>query len=148
MKNLLPVKKGAKYVYCAGVFDLLHYGHTRYISYCKSLGDVLVIGLVDDNAVSRYKPSRPIMTYSERYEVIKSLRDVDYIVQQNDTDPTETLTMLRDMYGITFDIMVRGDDYKDVPQGTKFIEDNGGVVVRAKYCNAISSSDIKKRIAN
>jgi D-beta-D-heptose 7-phosphate kinase / D-beta-D-heptose 1-phosphate adenosyltransferase len=135
-----------KYVYCAGVFDLLHYGHTDYLKYCKSLGDVLYVGLVDNNGVARYKPSQPIMSYAERYRVIEAVKYVDHIVQQNDTDPTETLKILKQMYGITFDIMVRGDDFNGTPPGTEFIEANGGKVVRSPYCSEISTTEIKKRI--
>jgi D-beta-D-heptose 7-phosphate kinase/D-beta-D-heptose 1-phosphate adenosyltransferase len=38
----------AKWVYAAGVFDMLHYGHVRYLEAAKSLGDILVVGLLTD----------------------------------------------------------------------------------------------------
>jgi len=135
-------------VYAGGVFDLLHYGHVRYLERAKSLGDVLVVGLLTDDGVARYKPYKPIMTYLERWEVVHSLGCVDYIVRQTDTDPTETLERLKNEHGWVFDIMCRGTDYKGISQGTKFIETNGGKVVRIQYTDGISSSIIKKRIMN
>lgn len=134
-------------VYCAGVFDLLHYGHVRYLEYAKSLGE-LTVGLLTDEGTERYKFHKPIMNYQERYEVIRALKCVDYIVRQDDTDPTETLKALKEQHGWTFDIMVRGDDYKGIPQGTDFIEKNGGKVVRSPYCYEISSTAIKERLKN
>lgn len=133
-------------VYAAGVFDLVHPGHIRYLERAKALGDVLVVGLVDDTGVKRYKGRKPILTYHERWEVVKALRFVDYIVRQDDTDPTSTLRILKRDHGWIFDVMVRGTDYKRTPPGTAFIEKNGGTVVRIPYSSEISSSAIKKRI--
>jgi bifunctional ADP-heptose synthase (sugar kinase/adenylyltransferase) len=53
---------------------------------------------------------------------------------------------MRDEHGWYMDIMCRGDDFQGVPPGTKFIEENGGKVVRVPYCSQISSTEIKKRI--
>jgi len=132
--------------YCAGVFDLIHQGHIRYLKACRALGDELTVGLLTDDGVARYKPHRPILTYLERWEVLKELKCVDYIVRQEDTDPTETLKIIKKYHDITFDIMCRGDDYQGVPQGTDFIEENGGKVVRIPYSKDISSTEIKNRI--
>jgi rfaE bifunctional protein nucleotidyltransferase chain/domain len=136
------------YVYAAGVFDLIHPGHIRYLKRAKELGDFLIVGLLTDEGTARYKPRKPILTFSERREVIDELRCVDYIVRQDDTDPTETLIALKEHHGWLMDIMCRGDDYKLIPQGTDFIEANGGKVVRLPYSQEISSTEIKKRILN
>ena len=138
--------KKKKMVYAAGVFDLLHYGHIRYLERAKSLGDVLVVGLVDDEGVERYKFRRPLISFEKRWEVVKSIKYVDYIVRQNDTDPTETLEKLKDEHNWIFDIMCRSDDYKGVPPGTDFIVANGGKVIRIPYCWEISSTKIKERL--
>jgi len=134
-----------KFVYCAGVFDLLHYGHIRYLRAAKQLGDVLVVGLLTDDAVGRYKKYRPVLNCLQRWEVLQSVRYVDYIVRQEDTDPTKTLEYLK-THGWIFNVMVRGSDYEGVPQGTEFIETHGGRVVRVPYCSDISSTEIKKKI--
>ncbi len=131
------------WVYAAGVFDFLHYGHVRYFQAAKSLGDILVVGLLTDDGTAKYK-RRPLLKYSERWETVRALKCVDYIVRQNDTDPTETLRVLRDHHKWTFNILVRGDDFKGVPPGTEFIEANGGKVVRIPYCPDISSAKIKE----
>lgn len=134
------------WVYAAGVFDLLHYGHINYLKQAKKLGDVLVVGLLSDEGVARYKPYKPIMNYEQRWEVIRSLRFVDYVVRQEDTDPTETLKILKNEHKWVFNVMCRGDDYLGIPQGTGFIEENGGRVVRIPYTKEISTSEIKRKI--
>jgi rfaE bifunctional protein nucleotidyltransferase chain/domain len=134
-------------VYTAGVFDLLHYGHVRYLEKAKSLGDMLIVGLLTDEGTERYKGKNPILTYEQRLEVISALKCVDLIVRQDDTDPTETLKKLKDL-GWVFDYMVRADDYEGIPQGTEFIEANGGKVVRLPYCKEINSTFIKERLIN
>jgi rfaE bifunctional protein nucleotidyltransferase chain/domain len=133
-------------VYAAGVFDMIHPGHVRYLNKCKALGDYLVVGLLTDDGTARYKAHRPILTYNERFEVLKSLKMIDYIVRQDDTDPTETLIRLRKEKDWIFNIMCRGDDYPHRPQGSDFIEANGGKVVRIPYSKEISSTDIKSRV--
>ena len=135
-------------VYCAGVFDLVHHGHIKYLRHCKSLGDMLVVGLLTDEGTERYKFKKPILTYEERWEVIRELKCVDYVVRQDDTDPTETLKELRDNHNWIFDIMCRGDDYPHRPQGSGFIEAHGGKVVRIPYSKDISSTEIKRRLLN
>ena len=132
-------------VYCAGVFDLIHYGHIRYLRAAKQLGTVLVVGLLSDEGTAKYKPHKPILNYNQRWEVLQAIRYIDYVVKQDDTDPTATLKYLKE-HGFIFDIMVRGADYKGIPPGTEFVRTHGGRIVRIPYCSEISSSEIKDKI--
>jgi len=133
-----------KIVYAAGVFDILHGGHIRYLEEARRLGDFLIVGLLTDDGAMAYK-RRPAMLYGERKEVMEGLRCVDLVVRQDDTDPTATLERLEEV-GIKIDILVRGTDYKKVPPGSKFVKSGGGKVVRIKYSSDISSSEIRERI--
>ncbi|HPV97918.1 MAG TPA: adenylyltransferase/cytidyltransferase family protein [Spirochaetota bacterium] len=133
-----------KIVYAAGVFDILHGGHVRYLEAARKLGDFLIVGLLTDDGAAAYK-DRPAMTYDERKEVVKALRCVDMVVLQDNTDPTATLERLEDL-DIMIDILVRGTDYKKVPPGTRFVKSRGGKVVRLPYSKSISSTEIKERI--
>ena len=42
-------------IYVAGAFDMLHYGHVRFLEEAYDLGDVLFVGFVTDEAVERAK---------------------------------------------------------------------------------------------
>jgi rfaE bifunctional protein nucleotidyltransferase chain/domain len=143
--NLVSTVNRKTRVYVHGVFDLLHYGHVQYLKKAKSLGDELIVGLIVDEEVKKVKGFKPIMNYEQRHKVVSELKCVDYVVLQEDTDPTSNMQMLKGK-GLGVDILCRGSDYQDVPQGTKFIEENGGKVARIPYCHEISSTEIKNKI--
>ena len=43
-------------VYTVGTFDLLHVGHVALLNHCKTLGDILAVGVASDEVVNIYKP--------------------------------------------------------------------------------------------
>lgn len=137
-----------KLVYAAGVFDIIHEGHIKYLESSKRYGDILVVGLLEDDAVVRYKFKKPILNIHERWKVLEAIRCVDYVVRQDDTDPTNTLTRIKNEHGWIFDFLCRGDDYKGEPPGSEFIKRYGGKVIKIPYSYNISSTDIKNRVIN
>ena len=44
-------------VYMDGCFDVMHYGHANALRQAKALGDELVVGLIPDSEIRRYKVS-------------------------------------------------------------------------------------------
>ncbi|KKK80028.1 hypothetical protein LCGC14_2827570 [marine sediment metagenome] len=60
-----------------GTFDLLHYGHMRFLEECAKHGYVTVALATDAHAHPKRKP---IMTYYERREALLHLSHVDKIV--------------------------------------------------------------------
>ncbi|MBI3579771.1 MAG: adenylyltransferase/cytidyltransferase family protein, partial [Ignavibacteriales bacterium] len=50
-------KSGKRVVFTNGCFDILHRGHIDYLTKAKALGDVLIVGMNDDNSVRRLKGS-------------------------------------------------------------------------------------------
>ena len=48
-------KQGKRIVFTNGCFDILHYGHIKYLQDAKGLADVLVLGLNSDSSVKRSK---------------------------------------------------------------------------------------------
>lgn len=72
---------GRKVVFTAGVWDLLHEGHIRYLRKAKACGDILVVGVdTDIHTKKRKGPRRPLVLEKERVELLSELRSVDYIV--------------------------------------------------------------------
>lgn len=71
-------------VFAHGVFDLLHVGHIKLLKWCKSQGDILIVGVSNDLRVSLRKGwGRPVMAESDRVTMIDALRIVDYTVLVN-----------------------------------------------------------------
>jgi D-beta-D-heptose 7-phosphate kinase/D-beta-D-heptose 1-phosphate adenosyltransferase len=65
-------------VFCGGVFDIIHHGHAEALEYRRSLGDILVCGIVTDKRARQRKRS-PVRSEQGRLEVIEAFRAVDYV---------------------------------------------------------------------
>lgn len=64
-------------VVVTGVFDILHPGHLRFLTWAAAQGRPLYVGVEDDARVRHWKgPSRPVHTLAERAEVLSVLRPV------------------------------------------------------------------------
>src|SRR5271154_2813812 len=75
------VAVGKKLVFTNGCFDILHRGHVTYLTFARSQGDALVVGVNSDASVKTNKgDKRPICPQDDRAYVLASLRAVDYVV--------------------------------------------------------------------
>ncbi len=97
---------GKRIVFTNGCFDIIHVGHTRYLTEARALGDVLVIGVNSDSSVARLKPGRPVVTESERAEVLASLEVVDYVTVFAEDTPYELIRIIRPH------VLVKGGDWR------------------------------------
>ncbi len=62
----------------SGVWDVLHFGHLRYLESCKALCDTLLVGVDSDEMVRAAKgPERPFVPELERLSLIRAQRCVD-----------------------------------------------------------------------
>lgn len=68
-------------VMIAGTFDLLHPSHVSILRNTRKLGDRLVVMLSTDEFNS-IKDKKAIMSYEERYFMLKNLECVDIIVPE------------------------------------------------------------------
>lgn len=68
-------------VMIAGTFDLLHPSHVSILRNARKLGDRLVVMLSTDEFNS-IKDKKAIMSYEERYFMLKNLECVDIIVPE------------------------------------------------------------------
>ena len=123
-------------VFTNGCFDVLHRGHIEYLKFCKSLGDIVVVGLNSDDSVKRIKgPERPINNQNARAAVLSALEMVDYIVIFDEPDPLELIKKVRP------DILVKGQDWETKGViGREFVESHGGKVVLAQLVEGESST--------
>lgn len=97
---------GRVVVWTNGCFDLIHVGHTRSLEAARRLGDVLVVGVNDDDSVRALKgPGRPLVPAAERAEVVAALQSVDHVVVFDEPTPERALGELRP------DVHTKGADY-------------------------------------
>ncbi|MGE0103384.1 MAG: D-glycero-beta-D-manno-heptose 1-phosphate adenylyltransferase [Blastocatellales bacterium] len=133
---------GRKVVFTNGCFDLLHPGHVRYLRQARYLGDALVVALNSDRSVRELKgPNRPILTETERAEVMAALGCVDYVTIFDDPTPRELIATLLP------DVLVKGGDW-GVGQivGRQEVESAGGTVLSLPFVDGSSTSDVIQRI--
>ena len=134
--------RGKRIVFTNGCFDILHAGHSRYLSAARAEGDVLIIGLNSDQSVQKIKGAlRPIIEEQQRAEVLEGLGFVDYVVLFDEPDP---LNLIR---AIEPDVLVKGADWaeKDIIGGD-FVINRGGAVKRIRLLPDISTTVIIERI--
>jgi len=135
-------RKNKTVVFTNGCFDLLHYGHTRYLEQAKTKGDILIVAVNSDKSVKKLKgPSRPILSQTERTGLIASLESVDYVVIFDTLTPDSLIKRLKP------DILVKGADWKKKNIiGAKFIKTQGGKVLRIKLVGKYSSTQLIQKI--
>jgi D-beta-D-heptose 7-phosphate kinase/D-beta-D-heptose 1-phosphate adenosyltransferase len=72
----------------SGCFDILHAGHVRFLREASMLGTWLFVLVNADESVRRLKgPGRPIVSLSDRMEVLNALEPVGYLVAQEEDTP-------------------------------------------------------------
>ncbi|EBF6065245.1 D-glycero-beta-D-manno-heptose-7-phosphate kinase [Campylobacter lari] len=107
-EELVKLLQNQKVVFTNGCFDIVHYGHIKYLEKAKKLGDILVVGLNSDESIKRLKGnSRPINLEFQRACMLASMYFVDYVVIFNEDTPYELIEFLKP------DVLVKGADYKD-----------------------------------
>ena len=74
-------KQHKRIVLAGGCFDLLHIGHITFLEKAKKQGDVLIIMLESDAAITASKgKNRPINSQEIRAKILAALSVVDFII--------------------------------------------------------------------
>lgn len=96
-------------VFTNGVFDLLHYGHIKFLEACSLLGDILVVGINSDTSVKKLKGKyRPFISEKYRREMLEALEFVDEVIIFDGDNPVHIIEQLQP------DIYVKSSEYKGV----------------------------------
>lgn len=96
-----------KVIFTNGCFDILHFGHIKYLEKAKKMGEILVVGLNSDASVKRLKgEERPINPQYQRACLLASLYFVDFVVVFDEDTPFELIKFLKPS------VLVKGADYK------------------------------------
>lgn len=135
--------RGKKIVFTNGCFDLLHYGHVKYLEDAKTKGDILVVAVNSNASVRRIKGRhRPIVDEKDRLKIIAALESVDYAVLFKEDTPLETIKTLKP------DILVKGADWnKNKIVGSDFVLKYGGKVSSLKLVKGRSTTNLIRKIA-
>ena len=70
-----------KVIWTNGCFDIIHRGHIELFKYARSIGDILIVGIDEDNRVKQSKGAhRPINCLEDRKFVLQSIEYIDKVV--------------------------------------------------------------------
>ena len=136
-------RQGKKIVFTNGCFDLIHYGHVKYLEKAKAKGDCLVVAVNSDSSVRRLKGSgRPVVGQRYRASVVAALESVDLVVIFGEDTPEALIRRVKP------DVLVKGADWKPGQiAGADFVLASGGRVQTIVFEKGFSTTTLLKNIA-
>ena len=130
--------------YTSGVYDLFHIGHLNMLRNAKSLCDKLIVGVTTDELVA-YKNKKAVIPFSERMEIVRSIKYVDAVVAQEDMDKFKYWEKLK------YDVMFVGDDWYQTDKWKKLdakFKEVGVKIIYFPYTKGTSSTLINSTLEN
>ena len=130
-------------IYTVGTFDLLHVGHLALLEYCKTLGDIVAVGVASDEVVNSYKPNVPIIPLEQRMEMLKALCCVDIV------RPYYELEYVSGCKELNPDIFIIGEDWGDNPHNLEvetYLKSEDKKIIQVSYNPKTSSTKIKQNV--
>jgi glycerol-3-phosphate cytidylyltransferase len=133
--------------YTSGVYDLFHIGHVNLLRNARSMCDHLIVAVTSDELVS-YKYKKAIVPFTERVEIVRSVKYVDTVVGQYDMDKFAAWKKLK------YDKMFVGDDWFETTEWKKYERQFAKVgvpVIYIPYTQGTSSTmlnDVLEKLRN
>ncbi len=140
--HLSQIRDGKTVVFTNGCFDILHTGHLTYLSKARSLGDILIIAINNDESVRKLKgPGRPVNQERDRALALACLRFVDYVTFFSEQTPERTIEILKP------EIHTKGGDYRpeDLPE-KRVIDSYGGKIELIQFVDGYSTTNLIEKV--
>jgi len=143
-------KKNRKVVLAAGVFDLLHFAHVKYLEEAKKAGGPnaeLVVIVARDSTVEKRRGEKPVIPENQRLALVDSLKVVDKAILGY-----EDLSIDKVVERIKPDMIALGYDRSDLARTVKDYVKKKGLNIKVIRIGKFgedelnSSSKIKQRI--
>ncbi len=131
--------------YVAGVFDMFHVGHLNLLRRAKEQCDYLIVGIVTDEQILKYKKTRPVIPFIQRFAIVQGCRYVDEAV----TIPIEDAGSEYAYNTYQFDVQFSGSDYENDPNwlATKeYLRQRGSDLIFFPYTEEVSSTMLKEQL--
>ena len=144
LKKILTIKRKEKkkVAFTNGCFDILHYGHVKYLTQAKKMADILVVGVNTDSSVKKIKgKKRPINPLKHRMEVLAGLEAIDYLISFKETTPYRLIKEIKP------DVLIKGGDWKpNEIVGKDIVEAYRGKVITLPYIKGVSTTNLIRKI--
>ena len=131
--------------YVGMVGDLFHAGHLNVLQLAKVYCQLVVVGVLTDEAVTTYKRT-PIINFEERSRIINHTELVDIVITQKTLSYHENLCLVRPNY------LFHGKDWRTGIQSTvreealQTLKPFGGVLIEPDPYEGISTTELIHRI--
>jgi rfaE bifunctional protein nucleotidyltransferase chain/domain len=130
-------------VLTTGAYDIVHDGHPKYFQAAKEFGDVLIVGVNDDESIRKIKgEKRPILAEDIRLQVVAGFEWVDYAFIFSDDNSIADI--VRPHVLVMSETSENGLDERK--EQVAIIEQYGGVVKLLPPMSMIHTSDIIRKI--
>jgi rfaE bifunctional protein nucleotidyltransferase chain/domain len=143
IRKIRHLKQNGKcIVFTNGCFDILHYGHVKYLQDARSKGDYLVVAVNSDSSIKKIKAeNRPVIGQNDRLRTVAALACVDFVVLFNEDNTLRLIKVLKP------DILIKGADWsKQKIIGADFVESYGGKVLTVNLVKGRSTSMLIEKI--
>jgi len=139
-----------KVVLASGTFDLLHFGHVRYLEEAKRAGGEdaeLVVIVARDSTVEKRKGEKPVMSEDQRRALVEALKVVDEAILG-----FEGFSIGRVIERIRPDVIAVGHDQEGIEREVRKAVTEKGLNIKVVRIGRFgkkelnSSSKIKRRI--
>ncbi|KAI4471333.1 ethanolamine-phosphate cytidylyltransferase [Holotrichia oblita] len=129
-------------VWCDGCYDMVHFGHANSLRQAKALGDWLVVGIHNDDEITKHK-GPPVFTQEERYKMVKGIKWVDEVVEG-----APYVTTLETLDKHRCDFCCHGDDITTTADGvdTYHLVKDAGRYEEVQRTAGVSTTDLVGRM--
>jgi len=130
----------AKVVLATGAFDLLHYGHYRFLEEAKKSGGrnpKLIVIIARDKTIKKRKGKRPILPEDQRRALVEALKPVDQAILGYERMNIEAV-----LKKIKPDVIAVGYDQRDIRKSVEEILRKGRSRVKIVQIGRFGSADL------
>ncbi len=142
--------KKKKVVLASGTFDLLHYGHVKYLEEAKKIGGKnaeLIVIVARDSTIKKRKGRKTVMPEDQRRSLVEALKVVDTAILGY-----EDFDMIKVVEKTNPDIIAVGHDQSDIERKVRKALVKKGIAIQVVRVGRFgkdelnSSSKIKRKI--
>lgn len=129
-------------VLVGGCFDILHFGHVKFLENAKKHGTVIVMLESDENVIRRKGINRPIHKQTQRAHVLAALESVDHVLLLPEITDHETYRRLVEQIRPDIVAVTEGDAY--IERKREQLKPFGGKIVEIKHEPTPSTTQLLK----